>query len=78
MRLPNSINASYSKKLSPEERNYDISYRELLTIKLALEEWRHWLEEAKHPFEVITDHRNLEYLCEAKKLKTHQACPLSS
>lgn len=32
----------------------------MLAIKLALEEWRHWLEEAKHPFEVITDHCNLE------------------
>ncbi len=33
--------------------------RELLAIKLALEEWRHWLEGAKHPFTVLTDHKNL-------------------
>ncbi len=28
-------------------RNYDIGNRELLAIKLALEEWRHWLDGAQ-------------------------------
>lgn len=42
--------AYFSRKLSPAERNYDIGNRELLAIKLALEEWRHWLEGSKHPF----------------------------
>ncbi|XDV31554.1 hypothetical protein PO909_002545 [Leuciscus waleckii] len=46
--------AFYSKKFSPAEQNYDIGNRELLAIKLALEEWRHWLEGAHHKFEVIT------------------------
>ncbi|XP_043977886.1 uncharacterized protein LOC122833953 [Gambusia affinis] len=32
------------QRLSPSERNYDVGDRELLAIKLALEEWRHWLE----------------------------------
>ncbi|KAK3525664.1 hypothetical protein QTP70_003229, partial [Hemibagrus guttatus] len=54
--------AFFSRKLNPAERNYDISNRELLAVKLALEEWRHWLEGAKHPFLVLTDHKNLEYL----------------
>ncbi|XP_023805590.1 uncharacterized protein LOC111946461 [Oryzias latipes] len=27
-----------------QQRNYDVGNRELLAIKLALEEWRHWLE----------------------------------
>ncbi len=35
--------AFFSKKLSPAEQNYDIGNRELLAIKLVLEEWRHWL-----------------------------------
>ncbi len=35
---------AFSRKLSPAENNYDIGNRELLAIKLALEEWRHWLE----------------------------------
>ncbi len=58
--------AFFSRKLSPAERNYDIGNRELLAIKLALEEWRHWLEGAKHPFTVLTEHKNLQYLREAK------------
>ncbi|KAK3509093.1 hypothetical protein QTP70_020297 [Hemibagrus guttatus] len=65
--------AYLSKKLSPAEHNYDIGNRELLAIKLALEEWRHWLEGANHPFEVITDHKNLQYLRETKHLNPRQA-----
>ncbi|KAL0154021.1 hypothetical protein M9458_050680 [Cirrhinus mrigala] len=65
--------AFYSHKLSPAERNYDVGNRELLAIKLALEEWRHWLEGACHPFTILTDHRNLEYLRSAKVLNHRQA-----
>ncbi len=65
--------AYFSKKLSPVEQNYDVGNRELLAIKLALEEWRHWLEGAQHPFVVITDHKNLQYLQEAKRLNPRQA-----
>ncbi len=32
--------AYFSHRLSPAERNYDIGNRELLAVKLALEEWR--------------------------------------
>ncbi len=65
--------AYFSKKLTLAEQNYDIGNRELLAIKLALEEWRHWLEGAQHPFEVITDHKNLEYIRSAKRLNPRQA-----
>ncbi|KAK3511971.1 hypothetical protein QTP70_027662, partial [Hemibagrus guttatus] len=65
--------ASYSRKLTTAEANYDVGNRELLAIKAALEEWRHWLEGARHPFQVLTDHRNLEYLCGAKRLNPRQA-----
>ncbi|KAK3515019.1 hypothetical protein QTP70_003245 [Hemibagrus guttatus] len=65
--------AFYSRKLIPAKRNYDVGNRELLPIKAALEEWRHWLEGAHHPFLVLTDHRNLEYLHNAKRLNAHQA-----
>lgn len=34
---------------------------DLLAVKLALGEWRHWLEGARHPFTVLTDHCNLEF-----------------
>lgn len=57
----------------PGGENYDIGNRELLVIKLALEEWLHWLEGATHPFTVLTDHKNLQYLKEAKRLNPHQA-----
>ncbi len=65
--------AYFSKKLSPAEQNYEVGNRELLAIKLALEEWRHWLEGTQHPFVVITDHKNLQYLQEAKRLNPRQA-----
>ncbi|KAI2667413.1 Transposon Tf2-6 polyprotein [Labeo rohita] len=63
----------FSHKLSPAERNYDVGNRKLLAIKLVLEEWRHWLEGVKHPFTVLTDHKNLEYLRSAKLLNHRQA-----
>ncbi|KAI2665857.1 Transposon Tf2-6 polyprotein [Labeo rohita] len=65
--------AYFSHKLNPAERNYDVGNRELLAIKLALEEWRHWLEGSKHPFTVLTDHKNLEYLRSAKMLNHRKA-----
>uniref|UniRef100_A0A3B3HM41 Gypsy retrotransposon integrase-like protein 1 n=1 Tax=Oryzias latipes TaxID=8090 RepID=A0A3B3HM41_ORYLA len=65
--------AFYSRKLSPAEQNYDVGNRELLAIKLALEEWRHWLEGAELPFIVWTDHKNLAYLRSAKRLNSRQA-----
>ncbi len=65
--------AYFSRKLTPAEQNYDIGNRELLAIKLALEEWRHWLERASSPFTVITDHKNLHYLRDAKRLNPRQA-----
>ena len=46
----------------------------------ALEAWRHYLEGATHQFEIWTDHRNLQYFMEAKKLnrrKAHWALYLS-
>ncbi|KAI5086841.1 hypothetical protein C0J45_23240, partial [Silurus meridionalis] len=60
--------AFFSRRLSSSERNYPVGERELLAVKLALEEWRHWLEGAEVPFLVWTDHRNLEYLQSAKRL----------
>ncbi|KAK3563887.1 hypothetical protein QTP86_004832 [Hemibagrus guttatus] len=63
----------YSRKHMTAEIKYDVGNRELLAIKAALEEWRHWLEGAPHPFQVLTDHRNLEYLRGAKRLNPRQA-----
>lgn len=60
--------AFLSRRLSPSEQNYDEGDREILAMKVAMEEWRHWLEGAEHPFLVWTDHKNLEYIKKAKRL----------
>ncbi|CAJ0968583.1 unnamed protein product [Ranitomeya imitator] len=65
--------AFFSRKFSPAERNYDVGNRELLAMKWAFEEWRHWLEGAKHRVVVLTDHKNLTYLESAKWLNPRQA-----
>lgn len=59
--------AFFSHWLTPAERNYDVGDRELLAVKMALEEWRHWLEGASP-----LDHKNLEYIQQAKQLNSRQ------
>ena len=61
--------AFFSRRLSPAEQNYDVGNRELLAIKLALEEWRHWLEGVKQYFIVWTNHRNLSHIQCAQETK---------
>ncbi len=61
------------RRLSDGERNYHVGDLELLAVKLTLEEWRHWLEGVQHPFQVLMDHKNLEYLQQAKRLNPRQA-----
>ena len=65
--------AFLSKSFNEVERNYDIHDKEMLAIIRGLEEWRHYLEGAKHTFEIWTDHKNLEYFMKAKKLNRRQA-----
>jgi hypothetical protein len=62
-----------SKALSPVERNYKIHDVEMLAIIRGFEEWRHYLEGVRHPIEVLTDHKNLEYFRVAQKLNRRQA-----
>jgi hypothetical protein len=50
-----------SKVLNPVEHNYEIHDTKMLAIIRGLEEWRHYLEGARHPVEIWTDHKNLEY-----------------
>ncbi|KAI3373749.1 hypothetical protein L3Q82_022331 [Scortum barcoo] len=64
--------AFLSCKLSSTERNYDVCNRELMAIKLPLEEWRHWLVGAEQPFIKWTDHKKVEYLKTAKRLNSRQ------
>jgi hypothetical protein len=50
--------AFLSKALNPVEQNYEIHNTEMLAIIQGLEEWRHYLEGARHPVEIWTDHKN--------------------
>jgi len=59
--------AFYSRSLTTAEANYTIYDKELLAIIVAFDVWRHHLEGAKFPVQVITDHKNLLYF---KNLKT--------
>lgn len=59
--------------LSPAKRNYDIGNRELVVVKLALEEWWFWLEGTKEPYLVWTDRKNVEYIRTSKTLNACQA-----
>jgi hypothetical protein len=65
--------AFLSKVLNPVERNDEIHDTEMLAIIRGLEEWRHYLEGAKHPVEIWTDHKNLEYFRVAQKSNCQQA-----
>lgn len=62
-----------SESMSEAERNYEIYDREMLAIVRALEDWRHYLEGLPESFEIITDHRNLEYWRTAQHLNRRQA-----
>ena len=62
-----------SKTFSPTERNYEIYDRELLAIIRALDEWRHYIQGSPHTTMVLSDHKNLTYYREAKKLNRRQA-----
>ena len=57
-----------SKALNEVERNYEVHDKEMLTIMRALGEWRQYLQGARQPFEIWTDHKNLEYFMIARKL----------
>ena len=62
-----------SKTFSPAERNYEIYDQELLVIIRAVEEWRHYIQGSSHTTVILSDHKNLTYYHEAKKLNRRQA-----
>jgi enoyl-CoA hydratase/carnithine racemase len=67
--------AFYSASMNSAEQNYEIHDKEMLAIIRALQEWRPELEGIRQvgPFEVITDHRALQYFMTSKKLNARQA-----
>lgn len=58
--------------LSAAELNYVFGNCKLWDLKLAFEEWRHWLEGARFPVVVYMDHKHLFYIESAKRLNTRQ------
>lgn len=68
--LPNNNihpTALFSRCLSPAENIYNVGHRELLAVKLALEECRH-VRWHKHLFLIWTDHKILTCLKDTKHL----------
>jgi hypothetical protein len=61
-----------SHTLGPSEVNYDTHDKELLAIFDAFTIWRHYLEGASLPIDVVTDHKNLEYFTSTKVLTRRQ------
>ena len=62
-----------SQSMVEAERNYEIYDKEMLAIIRALEDWRHYLEGLPRTFDIISDHRNLEYWQTAQNLTRRQA-----
>ncbi|MBW0498980.1 hypothetical protein O181_038695 [Austropuccinia psidii MF-1] len=62
-----------SRKLIPEELNYEIHDKELLGIVWTLKRWRVFLLSLSSPFEVLTNHSSLQYFMSSKVLTHNQA-----
>jgi hypothetical protein len=45
----------------------------MLTIIRALEDWQHYLEGLPHPFDIVSNHRDLQYLQTTQDLTCCQA-----
>ena len=59
--------AYLSRKFLPHEANYPIHDKELLAVIFCLQEWDAELRSVRE-FEVVTDHKNLEYFTKKQKL----------
>jgi hypothetical protein len=62
-----------SHSMSPEERNYPVANKEMLSVIRSLEQWRHYLEGAHHEFEIWNDHANLQWFMKHQDLNCQQA-----
>ena len=59
--------------MDPAQCNYEIYDCEMLAIVEALKDWRPFLEGLPTPFDIITDHANLQFWHTAQDLGRHQA-----
>ena len=65
--------AYYSATFTPTERNYDIYERELLAVIKALDHWRPHLAATEEPVTVLTDHANLTFWKNPRKVNRRVA-----
>ena len=65
--------AYYSESFSATERNYDVYDRELLAIVKSLRQWRTYLLGSPHKITIYTDHSNLQYWKEPRKINRRVA-----
>ena len=65
--------AYYLATFSPAERNYDIYERELLAVIKALEHWRPHVAATEIPVTILTDHANLTFWKNPKKVNRRVA-----
>lgn len=63
----------WSKKFSGAELNYGTPDQEMLAIVSCFKHWRHYLEGAKYPTEVLSDHQNLQSFMKTDRLNGRQA-----
>ena len=63
----------YSRKMTPAELSYEIYDMELLAVHECFVHWRHFLQGSRHQISVLTDHNNLKYFRDARKLTPRQA-----
>jgi hypothetical protein len=59
--------------MSPEEHNYPVANKEMLSVIRSLEQWHHYLEGAHHEFEIWNDHANLQWFMKHQDLNHQQA-----
>ena len=54
--------------MAPQEWNYLITDKEMLLVIQALKQWQHYLEDARHQFEIWNDHANLQWFMQRQDL----------
>ena len=59
--------------MSLEERNYLVADKEMLLVICLLKQWCHYLEGAKHQFDIWNDHANLQWFMKRQDLNWCQA-----
>ena len=60
------------KSMSKSECNYDVHDKELLSIILALEDWRRYIKGSQQQTKILTDHKNLVPFMTKKRLNERQ------